>query len=180
MKWLRVMELTEKMIPHHHLMIGPIEGEIRCHGPSIDIRQYRRRFDSCACLSHRLARVWKAVTHDSYVVHSTPVFAGEGAGSYMGKYLGKTFGMEGRMEALGMARRWSTSRGFPKWDLGLKNKEWVQIMHHPGFGSVEEAGDAELLERDGSDIVKEIAARRSNPARKYIRKAGKHVAYDSP
>ncbi len=31
----------------------------------------------------------------------------------MGKYLGKTFGTEGRLKALGMSRRWSSSRGWP-------------------------------------------------------------------
>ncbi len=31
----------------------------------------------------------------------------------MAKYLAKTFGAEGRHKALGMSRRWSSSRGWP-------------------------------------------------------------------
>lgn len=107
------MEVTKRMIPHHHLVAGPVEGEVRCYGSDFDMRGFRRRFDNCACLSHRLSREWKEVTGDSEIVHTVPVVGSKGAGSYMAKYLAKTFGMESRLSRVGMSRRWSSSRGWP-------------------------------------------------------------------
>ena len=117
LKWLRVMEVTRKMVPHYHVVLGPLRSyltsEVRCYGDKLYIRRYNQRFDSCACLSHRFARAWYEVTGDSYIVQATPVIPGKDAGGYMAKYLTKTFGAEGRMKALGMKRRWSSSRGWP-------------------------------------------------------------------
>ncbi len=115
LKWLRVMELTQKGTPHHHLVAGPIsDGErVRCWTGNLRIREYERRFESCDCLAHSIARHWYAVTGDSYIVHTTPVVGARGAASYMAKYLVKTFGQEDRAKALGMRRRWSSSRGWP-------------------------------------------------------------------
>lgn len=159
-KWLRVMEVTRKMMPHHHVMMGPVEGKGRCYGNSFYIRNYRRQFDSCECLSHRLGRHWKEVTGDSYIVHVVPVMAGAGAGRYMAKYLGKTFGAESRLAAVGTTRRWSTSRGFPGLRYGLKNKDWSLIIHIPGHQGAVEAGNPDLLERSGNDIVTAVMERR--------------------
>lgn len=161
------MEVTRKLTPHHHLMIGPIDGRIRCYGRDFNVVPFRRRFESCECLSHVLSRAWRDVTKDSWLVHTVPVMEGPGAGGYMAKYLTKTFGIESRMEVLGMSRRWSTSRGFPKWDLCLKNKEWLLVMHHAGFSSADEYGTPELLEREGTDVVKMISERRK--ARRVVR-----------
>ena len=115
LKWLRVMEVTRKMMPHWHLVAGPIldEQDIRCWSGKLRIKQYVRRWESCECLAHEFSRAWYGVTGDSYIVHTTPVLGARGAGAYMAKYLAKTFGAEGRHKALGMARRWSSSRGWP-------------------------------------------------------------------
>ncbi len=115
LKWLRVMEVTRKGTPHHHLVSGPIlsDERVRCWSGNVPIRQYERRFETCECLAHSIARHWYAVTGDSYVVHATPVLGPRGAAAYMAKYLAKTFGNEGRLKSLGMARRWSSSRGWP-------------------------------------------------------------------
>ena len=114
LKWLRVMEVTVKGTPHWHLVAGPISHErIRCWTGHLVHRQYVRRWESCECLAHEFSRAWYAVTGDSYIVHATPVLGGRGAGAYMAKYLVKTFGAEGRLKALGMRRRWSSSRGWP-------------------------------------------------------------------
>ncbi len=115
LKWLRVMEVTRKGTPHHHLIAGPIlsDERIRCWSGSLAIRDYERRFETCDCLAHSIARHWYAVTGDSYIIHTTPVLGAGGAAAYMAKYLSKTFGNEGRLKALGMRRRWSSARGWP-------------------------------------------------------------------
>ncbi len=113
LKWLRVMEVTKKMTPHWHMVAGTITDDIRCWTGKLRIGQYNKRWESCECLAHNFARAWYAVTGDSYIVHTTPVLGARGAGAYMAKYLSKTFGTEGRHKALGMSRRWSSSRGWP-------------------------------------------------------------------
>ncbi len=177
-KWLRVMEVTKKGTPHHHLLMGPILTEMRCYGNWFDVRRFQRRFDSCECWSHTMARAWYQVTGDSYITHVVPTIEGAGAGGYMAKYLTKTFGMEGRLKTLGMTRRWSTSKGFPRWDLRLKNEDWSLVMHIPGHTSAEERGTPELLERKGSDIVLEVAKSRKRKMPPNVRRI--HAANDSP
>ena len=115
LKWLRVMEVTKKMMPHWHMVAGtiPDDQRIRCWGDRLDIKDYERRFADCECLAHTFSRAWYAVTGDSYIVHAIPVLGAKGGAAYMAKYVSKTFGMEGRLKALGMARRWSSSRGWP-------------------------------------------------------------------
>ncbi len=115
LKWLRVMEVTRKGTPHHHLVTGPIRSDeqLRCWTGDLRIRRYERRFETCDCLAHTMARHWYAVTGDSYIIHATPVLGSNGAATYMAKYLAKTFGNEGRAKALGMRRRWSSGRGWP-------------------------------------------------------------------
>ena len=147
LKWLRVMEVTQKGTPHHHLVMGTIEdGEsIRCWSGQLPIRQYERRFATCECLAHTLARHWYVVTGDSYIIHATPVLGARGAGGYMAKYLGKTFGAEGRLKALGMRRRWSSSRGWPgggRQRLGPSVGEgWYERVFH--YGGIPDGQDVE-------------------------------------
>ena len=64
-------------------------------------------------MAHTFGRAWYEVMGDSWNVHANPVEGGKDPGEYMAKYLRKTFGMEGRAKELGMARRWSSSRGWP-------------------------------------------------------------------
>ena len=115
LKWLRVMEVTKRGTPHWHMVAGPIpdEQEVRCFGGKLNAAAFLSRMDDCRCVSHTFARAWFKVTHDSFVVYATPVVGAEGAGAYMAKYLAKTFGSEDRHKALGMKRRWSSSRGWP-------------------------------------------------------------------
>ena len=169
------------MTPHHHLVIGTVEGQVRCHGRNVDMRKYRARFDNCACLSHRFARPWKEVTGDSYMVFATEVVGAAGAGGYMGKYLDKTFGMEDRLRAVGMQRRWSSSRGWPGsgrlrlaqssrggGTLRVDGTEsgWSHREYLEGHLSEEVMGGPEwLMEREGNSVAVALAKKRSEAGR---------------
>ena len=147
------------MVPHHHLVMGTIEGAVNCYGRSFDIRRYRRRFDACDCLSHSLARPWYELTGDSDIVHAIPVVGAEGAGGYMAKYLEKTFGMEDRLKAVGMSRRWSSNRGWPgAGRLRLKQTEdggWAQRKYEKGRIPVESlVTGGDISERAGEMLTK--------------------------
>ncbi len=109
LRWLKVTERTRKGIPHHHVVIGTIgsDEEVNCYGDRLVIRRYEQRFDTCACLSHRAARTWEAITKDSYIVHTREVHGEKHAGRYMAKYMRKTF------KAPVFTRRWATSHGWP-------------------------------------------------------------------
>ncbi len=112
---LRVMELTKKGVPHFHLIVGPVPQEMRIkcwRGSDFVIGTYRARMDDCMCLSHICGRLWLAITGDSYIAYAIPVTSAKGAGSYLAKYMMKG-GDVAEREALGMKRRWSTSRGWP-------------------------------------------------------------------
>ena len=169
MEWLRVMEITKRGIPHHHLVAGPVEGQVRCYGPDFDMRDFRRRFASCECLSHRLSRHWLEVTGDSEIVHTVPVLGAKGAGSYMAKYLAKTFGMESRLRSVGMSRRWSSSRGWPgtgRLHLAQSDKKggerkkdgsesgWQKRVYIRGHISDENLmGDGSIMDRAGNVLA---------------------------
>lgn len=147
LKWLKVTELTRKGQPHHHLVAGPIEGQVRCYGRDFNFRRYRERFDSCACLSHRAARAWQITTGDSWMVHAMPVVSAGGAASYLGKYMTKTF------LTPYTTRRYSTSRGWPgSGHLELKqtgNGGWAKQTFQYGRTGREMGGPKDLLERSG-------------------------------
>ena len=163
------------MMPHHHLIAGPIseDQEVSCYGDSFDIRRYRKRFDSCGCLSHSLARPWKEVTVDTEIVHTVAVLGARGAGGYMGKYFLKTFGMEGRLKAVGMKRRWSTSREWPgtgrlrlKQSLGAGGSGWHDVRYRRGYMSrEEECVEGTLMERDGDVLRLALDARREKESK---------------
>lgn len=175
--WLKVTELTKRKIPHHHVTVGPVTQEIRCHGRSIkrgrETARYLSRMDSCLCLAHTFAREWWGVTGDSYICFATPVDNAVGAASYMAKYMEKAF--------LGpvKGRRFSTSRDWPGGErMRLKvTKEhgWSHIRRWPGasFDSTIDLNprEADLLERVGDDLTKVIVARNARAkARKEHRK----------
>lgn len=112
--WLKVTELTQQNVPHHHLIVGPVSGTMRCYGrETFDVRRHVARMDDCDCLSHVWSRAWLAVTGDSYICHVTPVVGPGGAGAYMAKYMGKSHGARAKLKGLGYARRWSSSRDWP-------------------------------------------------------------------
>ena len=88
-EWLKVTEMTRRDMPHHHLIVGPIDGLIRCHGRTIkrgkETAVYLERMASCTCLAHVFARVWFEVTKDSFMCFATAVTDPEGAGNYLGR-----------------------------------------------------------------------------------------------
>jgi len=169
LQWLRVMELTKNGIPHHHLVMGPIPSEIpiRCwrRGQKIVAEWYLARAERCQCLSHRISREWLKVTEDSWMVHTVPVTSGKGAGGYLAKYMRKEFNVE-RAGLLGMARRWSTSRGWP----GPKRVRLVQSARPEGwrrrtfaYGHVQmdiEGGPADLAARTGDEADRKMDSQR--------------------
>ena len=113
LKWLRVMEVTKKGVPHFHLVVGTIpEGKSsNCWGSSLEIGKYRERMERCDCVAHTFGRAWSAVNAgESYIVHAIEVKNGPGAGAYMAKYMGKEFEWIGET---GMQRKFSKSRGWP-------------------------------------------------------------------
>jgi len=156
------MELTKKGIPHFHLVAGPVPSEkrIKCWGgKDFNIGNYTEKFEECGCLAHTCARAWKAVTQDSYIVHAIPVTSGAGAGAYMAKYLAKEFDGP-RAKRLGMARRWSSSVGWPgsarmRLEVTARNG-WTRKRFQ--YGHVEETllglGDQALLARVGDELIR--------------------------
>lgn len=154
MKWLRVVELTKKGMPHLHLVIGPVQGNLRCYGKGpFDERRFRARLAVCTCLSHVWARAWIKVTGDSYICFVVPVVNARGAGSYLAKYLAKSLGVRKKLRSLGFVRRWSTSRGWPgNGRLRLKERNWTRHVMYPGWSPrrPEGAHPPSMMERTGA------------------------------
>ena len=180
MQYLRVMELTKKGTPHHHLAIGAVPSgrELKCwRRDDFWIDDYCARMDRCPCLAHGVARSWLKVTRDSLIVHTMPVLSARKAGAYMAKYLGKEFD-NARAEALGMARRWSSSRGWPgsgRLHLAQTDKGgWDRTTYRDGHVETDIVGGPEdLLERSGDDLTKALAER--SAADRFIRKLVKNA-----
>ena len=150
------MELTKKRTPHHHLVVGPVEGEIACYGDRFEIKAFVGRMGTCDCLSHRFSVAWQAVTGDSFICHATAVVGAAKAASYMAKYMVKTFGMEGRFKAMGMERRWSSSRGWP--GTGQVRLAYSESAGGPGWERIEfhgrSASDEELAKTPEDLLVR--------------------------
>lgn len=165
-QWLRVTEATKRGMPHHHLVVGPVHGRIRCYGDEFVMREFRRRFDTCDCLSHVVSRYWKEIVPDTEIVHAVPVTGEESAGKYLSKYMASTFTDRKVLERLGFKRRWSSSRGWPgggrirlAMSKGAGGPGWDMLI--PGNWPVEqEGGDEDLLERSGELITLEKSAKR--------------------
>lgn len=108
LEWLRVVERTKKGTPHLHLLMGtiPQEKRINCWRRSdFKVGVFQERMAMCGCLSHEVARSWRAVTRgESWIVFGIPVTSAKGAASYLGKYLAKGF--------VG-GRRYNKSSGWP-------------------------------------------------------------------
>ncbi len=166
-EWLKVTEKTKKGIPHHHVIVGPIGMDIRCHGKTIrkgrETKRYTDRLATCPCLAHTFAREWLAITGDSYIVFATPVTEPGTAGGYLAKYMEKTF------DGDWVTRRFSTSRGWPGGGrirlAQTVDKGWDHIVRWgPGrFDGVRNlnAREEDLLERVGEDLTKEKALKSS-------------------
>ncbi len=169
--WLKVTEMTRKNIPHHHILIGPIEQTVRCHGRTInrgaETARYLRLLPSCACLAHVFARAWLATTGDSFMCFATPVTSAIGAAGYLAKYMLKDFTKGPRKD-----RRFSTSRNWPggqRIRLAVTvEKGWSHIRQWPAdrFSTMQDLNprEADLLDRVGDDITVKIARRKSKRA----------------
>ncbi len=132
-KWLKVTELTKKGMPHHHLIVGPFRkvGDITCQqGKVWSEPLHKRRILTCQCAGHQIARSWHTITHDSYIVHAEPVLSAPGVGRYLGKYLSKGYGSRGLLQALGVKRRWSCSRDYPR---GIRPRLRLSKPFGPGW-----------------------------------------------
>ncbi len=169
--WLKVTEKTKAGTPHHHILIGPVEGKIRCHGKTIargrETANYLRALPLCVCLSHQFARAWLATTGDSFMCFATPVWGPIGAAAYMAKYLVKAFLLPQRKD-----RRFSTSRNWPggrriRLQVTI-DKGWSHIRRWPAhsFSTMYDLNEhqADLLQRNGDDITFKIARRQSKKA----------------
>lgn len=167
-KWLKVTESTKKGIPHHHVVCGPVEGQVRCHGRKIrkgrETAEYRQRMPYCQCISHVFAREWYGITGDSFICFAVEVDSARKAGSYLSKYLDKTF------DGPWVTRRFSTSRGWPgngRMRLAYTTEEgWSHVIMH-GRDRFDSSGvelnreEEDLLERKGESLTEALAARAS-------------------
>lgn len=160
--WLRVVELTKKGQIHLHLIMQSPGGQIRCYGNSFAIAPYRERMATCQCLSHELARQWRAITGDSYIVHTTPVVGANGAAGYLGGYLEKGGASIEELRARGFKRRWSKSRNWPAGDRmrleATVKKEWVRVEWNAGIigqylHELAEEEENPLLNRVGTPVA---------------------------
>ncbi len=175
-QWMRVPELTKNGMPHYHLILGPIANEekIACYGKTdFLMARFRASFKTCGCLSHALSRDWLRITGDTEIVHAQEVYGAAQAASYVAKYLGKTFGDRTALEAMGFARRYSSSRGWPAGQRlrlieskGAGGPGWARRELRNGL--LEEGGEPSLLVRVGDQMLLEILARQQQlaPSRK--------------
>lgn len=173
-EWLKVTEMTQRGIPHHHAVVGNVTGTIRCHGTRIrkgsETARYIGRMPWCDCTAHMVAREWKAITGDSFMCFATPVESAEHAGGYLAKYFEKQFG-------LWKGRRFSNSRGWPagkRRRLQVTEQEgWDYIRMWPlakfDTASTDDLNEreADLMVRVGDDLMERIEVRnRARKARK--------------
>ncbi len=122
------------------------------------------------------------MTGDSYIVHVNPVVGAWKAGSYMAKYMVKEFESE-RAKTLGMARRWSSSRGWPgSGRLCLAQTErggWTRSSFR--FGNVDSdivGGPAHLMRRSGDNLTLKRRVEETREA--FVRKVSRYVEVGSP
>jgi len=164
--WFRVTELTKAGVPHHHLLVGPVEGPISCYGSTFVVRKYRKAMDHCACLSHVWARHWYAVTGDSFIVHARPILGPNAVAWYMAKYLPKTFRDRDALTDRGFKRRWSSSRSWPGggrlrlWTTTHEGWSNISFTDHPCSRDLMARSDQSLLVRDGENLTLALAAKR--------------------
>ncbi len=137
LSWFKVPELTKRNQVHLHLIAGGMNEDTRaaCEREARYDAVWRER--SCVCLEHKLSALWHDITggrgHSlaecsgtcgaSYVVDAVQVVSAGGAASYLGKYLVKGLVKRQALHRRGFARRWSSSRNWPKPVLHLKGTE---------------------------------------------------------
>lgn len=166
LRWIRVIELTEKKTPHIHLIVNGL-------GPRLDSCQRDKEYKHFSevrakslcgkdCVEHEWTGFWFGET-TAFVVDVRSVFDAGGAGAYLGKYLSKGFGDRKELEALGFFRRWSCSRNWPR-ELPIKLRGslgdgWERTEIIPRYFRKEEMKEREkrdagayLMERQGEDF----------------------------
>ena len=129
-----------------------------------DAKWFFARMAKCGCLAHEFSRHWWEVTGDSFIIHARAVTGAAEAAAYLGKYISKGFQREDREDLTGMARRWSSSAGWPgNIDLHLRQTDeggWDERIFAPGkVGAHMLGGPDDLMERVGEDIVMNVAVK---------------------
>ena len=161
--WFKVPELTKKGQVHFHLVVGGLDGQV----PACERRaRYDKRWfaRSCLCVEHVWARMWFAITGDSWVVDAREVLSPADTASYLGKYLVKGMVHRRALVALGYTRRWSCSRNWPRGELhllGTTESRWRAQGFIEGYDEtlqdlVEAMGDIRVMERVGSASAMEF------------------------
>ena len=187
LEWLRVVELTKRKQPHLHVVMGPVDGQIRCYGRRAIRESWFLARGECGCLSHRLSKVWHEVTGDSWVVHTVPCLGGKGSGGYMAKYMVKGSLVRAELEAMGFKRRWSRSRGFPGGGLlqlrTSVEEGWRRVeigWTAPPGADGKPWGAIDLVDRVGDDLALALASRNrvNAEAAAIVRRVG-HATDDS-
>lgn len=138
MKWMKVVELTQRGQPHLHLIVSGLPGgmPVRCPGRKNERSwvQFGCFMARGTCLLHAVSKSWLAATKGvSWVCDASKVYSPAKAGLYVAKYITKGFEGEDGMARLGFKRVWSTSRGFAP-DLrvrlaGTVEGKWTKVEH---------------------------------------------------
>lgn len=101
-QWFRIVEVTKKGQPHLHLLVGGLTGT------KIEIwRTWRELYR-------------KSTGGDSYVVDVRHVLSQGGLAGYLAKYLVKNALVWEKLLRLGFSRRWTSSRGWPRFETRLR------------------------------------------------------------
>jgi len=135
LKYMKVVELTKRGMPHLHLIVAGIpSGRVtRCRGLKNEKAWVENGCfeNGPSCLLHIVSKTWLAVTGDSWVCDVSPTRSGLAAGKYISKYVGKWD--QGEMGKLGFKRKWSATQGFtPDLHLRLRGtveKKWIKTEH---------------------------------------------------
>ncbi len=171
-QWLKVTELTKAKMPHHHLVSNAGTRRPRCYGIEFEIREFKRRFETCECYSHEMSRVWYSITGDSYICHVTPVTSHKSSGSYLAKYMMKKPEDRMYLEAVyQVKRRFSSSRGWPAGARVRLNYSkpvgpgWDRVSMIPGRGlAMVKGGPSWMQHKRGDVAMLAMSKRRSEGA----------------
>lgn len=120
--WTKVPELTKAGQVHLHLIIGKVgKRKAMCEESPKSRKRWVERTCSLNCLAHEIAKAWREITKDSYVVDCSQVRSAGKVANYVAKYLSKGFAERAALDDRGFTNRFSTSRNWPgRTGLGLR------------------------------------------------------------
>lgn len=159
--WMRVIEVTKQGQPHLHLVAGGLNGQkssCETHPHPYGLAWLHHCKSSDVCIEHEWARLWYAITGDSFVVHAVPVLGAAGAAAYLGKYLVKTMLHRDKLLALGFKRRWSRSRNWPTGEVHLRGSElgWETVEFSWKGGAFHNQAEALAVACEGSYLLEQL------------------------